>query len=304
MSFGSLFTGIGGLDLGLERAGMLCKWQVEIDPFCLGVLKKHWPEVPKYGDVRDLSGSQLQTVDVICGGFPCQPVSAAGGRQGLSDPRWLWPHFARLVDELGPSYVIVENVPGLLSQGGTQVVTDLAEMGFNAEWGVVSAAAMGASHRRDRVWLVAYPQCPRLEGLGRQRQLGEGSQEKQTGRSGDDERIVAHTDRSAHRRIHGGWQNEILEAFAADGGQDAANADRGRRHRRAWDFWAGRRPQPAHSGWWAAESGLGPVAHGVSGRMGMLKALGNSVVPQWAEMIGQLVIEMDRSPEERGNEWI
>lgn len=111
---GSLFAGIGGLDLGLERAGMKIVWQVEIDPFCLRMLEKHWPEVPKYGDIRQLTGEELEEVDLIAAGFPCQPVSVAGKKRGTEDERWLWPEAARIIRMVRPKYVLVENVPGLL----------------------------------------------------------------------------------------------------------------------------------------------------------------------------------------------
>ena len=144
LTVGSLFSGIGGLELGLERAGMTVRWQVEFDEWCQKVLTKHWPEVPKYGDVRELQASSLEAVDVICGGFPCQPVSLAGKREAQADPRWLWPHFARLVDGVRPKYVVVENVPGLRSAGGADVVADLASLGYDCEWGEFSAAGVGA----------------------------------------------------------------------------------------------------------------------------------------------------------------
>jgi len=113
--FGSLFTGIGGIDLGLERAGWECKWQVEIDEFCQKILAKHWPNVPKFGDVRQIKEGQLEHVDLIAGGFPCQPVSTAGKRKGREDERWLWPEMARIVRMVRPRFVLVENVPGILS---------------------------------------------------------------------------------------------------------------------------------------------------------------------------------------------
>src|SRR5262245_30804281 len=127
-TFGSLFAGIGGLDLGLERAGWTVRWQVEIDPFCQRVLAKHWPAVPRYGDVTTLSLERVERVDLICGGFPCQPVSHAGERLAQDDPRWLWPAFARVVRALRPRLVLVENVTGLLSAGMGDVLRDLAGM--------------------------------------------------------------------------------------------------------------------------------------------------------------------------------
>jgi len=160
MKLGSLFTGIGGLDLGLERAGHDIRWQVEIDPSCRQVLETHWPGIPRYDDVRNVSGSTLEAVDIICGGFPCQPVSVSGKRQGTSDPRWLWPEFARLVGEIRPQYVIVENVPALTSQGGAEVVADLATLGYNPQWHHLPAGAFGTPHLRWRFYLVAYTGSP------------------------------------------------------------------------------------------------------------------------------------------------
>lgn len=172
LTFGSLFTGIGGFDLGLERAGLEGKWQVENDPYCNRILDKHWPDTPRYGDVRELSGSTLEAVDVICGGFPCQPLSVAGKRQAQADPRWLWPHFARLVDELRPRYVLVENVPGLwTTTGGAEVVSDLAEIGYDSRWNRIFAATVGAPHYRERVFILAYPHSTGPQGLRPEREL-------------------------------------------------------------------------------------------------------------------------------------
>ena len=159
MKFGSLFSGIGGLDLGLERAGMECRWQVEIDPYCTKVLTKHWPAVPKFGDIRELTGAEIEPVDLICGGFPCQPVSKAGSRRGIADDRWLWPDFARLVRILRPELVLVENVSGLASLGMGIVLGDLSALGYDAEWTSVPAAAFGAHHIRDQIYILAYPNC-------------------------------------------------------------------------------------------------------------------------------------------------
>ena len=163
MKFVSLFSGIGGLDLGLERAGWTCVAQVENDPYCRKVLSKHWPEVPKYEDVRDVQGSTLPAAEAIVGGFPCQPVSLVGSRKGQSDPRWLWPEFARLVGEVRPRIAIVENVPGLRTLGGAEVVADLASLGYDARWGSISAAGVGAPHYRERFILVAYGSSERRQ---------------------------------------------------------------------------------------------------------------------------------------------
>lgn len=155
MTLGSLFSGIGGMDLGLERAGFEVRWQVEIDPFCRRVLAKHWPNVPRYTDIREIREGDLEPVECIAGGFPCQPVSYCGRRAGRDDERWLWPEFARLVRFLRPRYVLVENTPGLLTAGMGDVLGDLAKLRYDAEWSLLPACALGASHPRERVFIVA-----------------------------------------------------------------------------------------------------------------------------------------------------
>lgn len=158
MKFGSLFSGIGGMDLGLERAGMVCKWQVEIDEHATKVLTKHWPNVPRFRDVRDVGKRNLEWVDLIAGGFPCQDVSHAGKRIGIEGARsGLWSEFHRIISELRPRYALVENVTGLLDRGIERVVGDLAGIGYDAEWDVIPACAFGAPHPRERVFIVAYP---------------------------------------------------------------------------------------------------------------------------------------------------
>ncbi len=153
-TFGSLFSGIGGIDLGLERAGMSCSWQVEIDEYAQKVLAKHWPNVARYGDVYTVGKDTLAGVDLIAGGFPCQPHSLAGGRQASEDERDLWPEFYRIIRELKPRFVLGENVLGLLSsEGGTffgTILRQLAEAGYDVEWGVLRASDVGAPHQRER----------------------------------------------------------------------------------------------------------------------------------------------------------
>jgi DNA (cytosine-5)-methyltransferase 1 len=157
LTVGSLFSGIGGLDLGLERAGFKVIWQSEIDPYCNKVLKKHWPEVPNHGNIKEIDWSTIKRPNVICGGYPCQPFSLAGRRQGTDDPRHLWPWVRTAISELRPDYALLENVRGHLTMGGIEVIGELAEIGYDAEWRIVSAAGVGAPHRRDRLIIVAYP---------------------------------------------------------------------------------------------------------------------------------------------------
>ncbi len=167
----SLFAGVGGFDLGLERTGGFETVAVcEINPFCQKVLARHWPGAIIYDDVCQLTGQRLAAdglaVDCIVGGFPCQDISSAGLRRGIKEGTrsGLWSEFARLISEIRPSFVIVENVSDLLSGPSEQpggwfgrVLGDLAEIGYDAEWDSIQASAMGALHARDRVWLTAYP---------------------------------------------------------------------------------------------------------------------------------------------------
>jgi len=158
-TFGSLFAGIGGLDLGLERAGMTCKWQVEINPFCQRVLEKHWPGVKRYGDITKVDGRELQPVNLIAGGFPCTDISDAGKRDGIHGAHSkLWFEMLRVICMVRPNFVLVENVAALLDRGLCTVLAGLAESGFDAEWDCIPASALGAHHQRDRTFIVAYPQ--------------------------------------------------------------------------------------------------------------------------------------------------
>jgi DNA (cytosine-5)-methyltransferase 1 len=166
----SLFAGIGGLDCGFERAGGETILQVERDPFCQKVLAKHWPDVRRISDVHDVTAEECAGADVLFGGFPCQPVSLAGKREGQNDDRWLWPEFARLIGEVRPRYAVMENVPGLVSLGLADVLGDLAALGYDAEWSVVSACAVGAPHTRERLFIIAHAQRLGFEGPWRYEQ--------------------------------------------------------------------------------------------------------------------------------------
>jgi DNA (cytosine-5)-methyltransferase 1 len=169
VTFGSLFAGIGGFDLGFERAGLTCKWQVEIDPFCRRVLAKHWPHVERFEDVHSVGAANLTPVDVICGGFPCQDISVANtsdtGGLGLDGARsGLWREFSRVVGELRPRFVVVENSPALAVRGLDRVLADFADLGMDAGWTVIRASSVGARHRRERMFVCAYTPSDGLQG--------------------------------------------------------------------------------------------------------------------------------------------
>jgi DNA (cytosine-5)-methyltransferase 1 len=266
-----LFSGIGGFSLGLERAGMRTVAFCECDPFCQRVLRKHWPDVPIYDDVRTLTAARLMAdaderrreskrqqeyskqqsalrhqsdgcdqgrsgpwpIDLIAGGFPCQDISVAGKGAGLAGERsGLWSEYARIIGEVRPRYVIVENVAVLLGRGLERVLGDLAALGFDAEWHCIPASAVGAPHRRDRVWIVAYAQHG--------------------------------------REFNGAWPT-----------------------RRPTGEWQAERSEPRRD-WWLTEPDVGRVAHGVPARVDRLRALGNAVVPQITEIIGRAIMSIER----------
>ena len=158
---GSCFAGIGGFELGIERAipNAHTIWQVEQNTFCQSILRKHWPNATIYDDVRTVGAHNLQPVDIIIGGYPCQSTSVAGNMRGLQDENksGLWWHMRRIISELNPRIVIIENVANAIRVGGTEVVASLATLGYNCEWSIISGAQCGAPHLRKRWFCVAYP---------------------------------------------------------------------------------------------------------------------------------------------------
>ena len=267
-------------------------WQVEVDEWCQRVLAKHWPDVPKYGDIRELAGDELEAVDLICGGFPCQPVSVAGQRRGTEDPRWLWPEMARLVRILRPRYVLVENVPGLFHQGFGDVLGDLAESGYDAEWDCISAAALGAPHLRKRIFIVAHTTGTRRDGGAGQEQSVQRPPllSPRFSRCGE----VADAD-SAARRPAGGtsqtiFQPEAEQRLGRRSGGDTPRVPDSDSH-----------PQDGTSiarqecGHWSVEPNVGRVAHGIPSGVDRLRGLGNAVVPQVAEWIGRRIMMAEAS---------
>jgi DNA (cytosine-5)-methyltransferase 1 len=298
LTVGSLFSGIGGLDLGLERAGMKVIWQSEIDPYACKVLKKHWPEVPNHGDIKQIDWRAVEPVDVICGGYPCQPFSTAGKRQGTDDPRHLWPWVRAAISELRPRYAVLENVRGHLSLGGVQVIGELAEIGYDAEWRVVSAAGVGAPHRRDRIIIVAYPNS-----TSRQQQLKRQIQESNIGRCSSDVadsceqqfngRGHQHSSRTVEERqtIQEPIDRSSSNVAYAKGSAGGVTQSHGLRARvwKATELGESDSTTRTLGDWWQVEPDVGRVADGIPNRVDRLKGLGNAVVPQVAEYIGRLI---------------
>jgi DNA (cytosine-5)-methyltransferase 1 len=278
-----LFSGIGGFSLGLERAGMRTVAFCEIDPKCREVLAKHWPGVPVFHDVTKLRGADVGPVDAICGGFPCQDISVAGKGAGIDGDRsGLWREYARIVGELRPRYVIVENVAALLGRGLDRVLGDLASLGYDAEWHCIPASALGAPHRRDRLWIVAHSPRERWGEAGSDSQR----QTEWSAISGD---VLADTDSQGlsqwepiGRRLAeeiGRFSRMAVERC----GCPLPNTDSEPQKRPAKP-WCERHP-------WPFEPDVGRVANGIPGRVDRLKQLGNSVVPQIPEIIGRAIMK-------------
>jgi DNA (cytosine-5)-methyltransferase 1 len=322
LTVGSLFSGIGGIDLGLERAGMTVKWHSEIDPYACRVLKKHWPHVPNLGNIKEINWKETEKVDVICGGYPCQPFSTAGKRNGEEDPRHLWPWVRQAIGELRPQYAILENVRGHLSLGGLSVIGELASIGYDAEWRVVSAASVGANHKRDRIVIVAYPSELFSNGGDNNSRVGMESETipklGDSGRSTD----VAYANsldpsdgrqcsslpcQSRSRRDDGAGSGSDPRQVSVEGTRETPSDVANSNPRE--DGWRngsvqqgsglvfgreniGRRTQEyAGWQWWQVEPNVGRVAHGVPSRVDRLRGLGNAVVPQVAEIVGRLIME-------------
>ena len=274
MRFGSLFSGIGGMDLGLERAGMECVWQVEIDDYCQRVLAKHWPDVERFADVREVGKHNLAPVDLIAGGFPCQPHSVAGKRAGAADDRNLWPEYLRIVRELEPRYVLGENVPGLRTTMLDTVLSDLENAGYTVWTFNIPACALDAPHRRERLFIVA-----RRERMGRKEGASEGVQSQEQKQEGQEPQHIcegiSETKDVAYcsgKRIQGqrASRKQIAEIH---GGSEIPMRD------------------GCHGTFWTVEPDVGRVAHGVPNRVDRLRGLGNAVVPQVAEYVGRMIMQ-------------
>ena len=312
---GSLFSGIGGFELGFEWAGFQVEWQVEINEYARKVLAKHWPNVERHTDVREVGKHNLKPVDVLIGGFPCQDISTAGKGVGIEGERsGLWSEYARIIGELRPRYAVMENVAALLYRGLGRVLGDLAEIGYDAEWQVLPAAAFGAPHQRERIFIVGYPhddgldgpqigasrvegilgntegahQLVKLERSGSQRTRdGFGDSVRECGESREGYGIVAYSDSAGREEQRGAVAVGQELRPSQRRGSEVAYTPRiyaqghGRRSGKA---------QLRRSSWWEAEPSVGRVVDGLPFRVDRLIGLGNAIVPQVAQYIGELVM--------------
>ena len=274
-----LFAGIGGFTLGLERAGFETVAFCEIDPYAQKVLKKNWPGIPIYDDVRTITAERLASdgirVDVITGGFPCQDISVSGNRAGIQDGTrsGLWSECARLLGELRPRYAIFENVTNLLhGERGDwfkRVLWDISALGYDAEWHCIPASELGAHHHRDRVWIIAHSQSARPKAS--KRQSGIPQEKRRPGLAIP----CRHSTMADSKRSRQPGQGQPIfasdiSAYCQREAGDAVNVRIGQE--------------------WEVEPELGRVADGIPDRSHRLKALGNAVVPQIPELIGRAIL--------------
>lgn len=313
MKFISLFAGIGGLDLGLERAGMECVAQVEKDEFCQKILTKHWANVPKFGDIHDVGKHNLPTTaDLICGGFPCQPHSYAGKRRGKADDRNLWGEYLRVIDELKPRFVLGENVPGLITTMLDEILFDLETRGYTCQTFIIPAGAFNAPHWRDRVWIIAYSNRD-YDGR-RGRQIRETNEVQEVYRASLGSGQFSGTDQDAANSNSLGYFHGQPEIEPAKTGQYAqrniatacgnvtdTNPTRLQGRKEAGNISGSGADNEQQFGgypdwnipWIEVASRLCRVDDGISRRLDKprLKALGNAVVPQVAEFIGNCIMQ-------------
>ena len=291
--------------LGLERAGMRTVAFCEIDPFCRRVLARHWPHIPCYDDVRTLTAARLAAdgivADVIAGGFPCQDISVAGKAAGLAGERsGLWSEYARIIGEIRPRYIIVENVAALLGRGLARVLGDLAALGYDAEWHCIPASAVGAPHRRDRIWIVAHASSSKLRDQSR-RGNGTSRPDQAITRNNGQAQFMADAIGARLERCASlaGHIAEELQAIERGGEVSDANSEPPRRLAISW----------RECGHWESEPTMGELAYGVSNRLvrfrgrvasgipnrvNKLRALGNAVIPQIPEIIGRAIMRHEQ----------
>ena len=316
----SLFSGIGGLDLAAEMAGFHTVGQCEWADYPTKVLKKHWPNVPRWRDIRTLTERSfyektgMRTVDVISGGFPCQPFSVAGKRRGKEDDRYLWPEMLRVISELRPAWVVGENVAGIVNMALDQVYADLESEGYAVQALIIPACAVDAPHRRDRCAIVAH---------SNNRQRITEDETIQAGRTpvgygGED---VAHAESAeCERKRREAWERRTEPGCCGD---DVPNADNGSRSLRgnrelpaveeaggSRADHGGRTPEYVAGEWRTTQSGLGGmvdglpcwldepaiprIATGIPDRVNRLKCLGNAVVPQQFYPVFQAIADIER----------
>ncbi len=304
-----LFSGIGGFSYGLDQVGFKTVAFCEMDQYCKLVLQKHWKGVKIYNDVKELKGQEVikehGTIDLITGGFPCQPFSIAGSRKGTNDNRHLWPEMFRLIKELKPRWIIGENVRNIISiQDGMvfeNVCTDLEGEGYEVRAFNIPAAGIGAPHKRERIWIVANSrrtlrERSKFQGENANESKQEDANQYQRSSSTPTDNVAnTHTRLSngSIEKVQSGGQTFVTSSQRTDVAytysqrqQEQCGPESIQKERNEPQRSSG---QEGHTGW-EFEPDVGRVANGISGRVHRLKALGNSIVPQIAKEIGRAIM--------------
>ena len=296
-----LFAGIGGFARGLEATGSFeTTCFVENEPYCRAVLRHHWPDVPVLGDIHDVRRPDLPdpAPDVIVGGFPCQPFSHAGKQRGQDDPRHLWPEMFRLIRECRPTWVIGENVVGIVQLGLDEVLADLESEGYATRTFNIPACAIGAPHIRQRLWVIAHADSESepdgtFDGNAGQRQLGFGwGDVADPQREGEGRRRVSGPREDTGKNGQGssdqswGCGEAVADPEGIDGQWSVRQGDRsGRSEAASGD--GGECSRSEHH--WQIEPDVGRLVDGLPDRVPQLRALGNAIVPQIAQEIGRAI---------------
>lgn len=331
MRYGLLFSGAGLGDFGFEMAGLELAWQVENNEYCRKILDLRWPEVKKYGDIKKVK--DLEPVDLIAGGFPCQPFSVAGKQNGANDNRNLWPEMLRVVKEVKPRWVVCENVPGIIPIYLDVVLADLANEGYTCWPFVFSSHSLGAWHRRERLWIICNAQHNGQSPAKKPGSVNQGNDRGEAGkkeagessRSGKQHEVVAESEllgcvygQSQEQSAGGGVD---AQRDVESGGENVADTKIAKQERCGDSRAGGARPSdsskiisdPGLFGskkrqkqtarveqcgevfrkWWEVEPGVGRVADGCSHRVDRLKALGNGQTPCSTYVIGKYIMEFE-----------
>ena len=280
IKLGSLFSGIGGFELGLERAipELETIWQVEQEKFCQRVLQKHWPTAEIFDDVKTVGKHNLKPVDILCGGFPCQDISTAGKKGGIHAKKsGLWWEMHRIISELQPRIAVMENVPNLLTLGMSEVLGSLSEIGYDAEWCIISASQFGAPHLRKRIFIVAYSGsfgCRQAQhrGISETPNLSQGGKEIQ--QRGSQKQIVAYSNGSRCKGVRSTRRLQMVQENRSK-------------------FTMSCNTRNSQSTYWGKTKTPSPICYlddGIPDRMAKLRSLGNAIVPQCSEFIGQKIL--------------
>ena len=280
-----LFSGIGGFALAAKWNGFRTVGFCDNEPYAQAVLKKHWPDVPIHDDIRKVRGDLYAGVTLLTGGFPCQPFSVAGKQRGKTDDRYLWPEMLRVIREAGPTWIVGENVAGIVNMALDQVHADLEAEGYEVESVIIPACAVDAPHRRDRVWIIARDMA---DTISLSERSTHGSKERECERRRQ-EQDIGQRDKVGRNTANGSKNVADSSSKGSQGTEFRSTSSQNSRASRSTSEcpcvnWAT----------WLPEPDVGRVAHGIPNRVAKLRGLGNAIVPQVAAEIIRCIVEVSK----------